>query len=87
MKRPSIALLFMLIAAGAVRFERAILGPLACRHRFVNDGDRAVNIAGTGFGFGERNLDCGDDRTAIDTYVEDGKLAPDGQGSRPSVRW
>jgi hypothetical protein len=40
-----------------LRFERAILGSLACRHRFVNDGDRAVNIAGAGFGFGERNLD------------------------------
>ena len=40
-----------------LRFERAILGSLACRHRFVNDGDRVVNIAGAGFGFGERNLD------------------------------
>src|SRR5277367_4120306 len=40
-----------------LRFERAILGSLACRHRFVNDGDRAVNIAGAGFGFGKRNLE------------------------------
>ena len=39
-----------------LRFEGAILGSLACRHRFLNDGDRAVNIAGAGFGFGERNL-------------------------------
>jgi hypothetical protein len=40
-----------------LRFERAIVGSLACRHRFLNDGDHAVNIAGAGFGFGERNLD------------------------------
>ncbi len=39
-----------------LRFERAMSDPLARRQRFVEDGEGAVDIAGTGFGFGESNL-------------------------------
>ena len=45
-------------AADAVqfRFESAVSGTLARRQRFVDYGHRAVDVAGAGFGFGQRNF-------------------------------
>ena len=45
-------------AADAMQFgvECAMASPFGCRQRFVEDRDGAVDVACTGFGFGERNL-------------------------------
>ena len=37
--------------------ERAMADPFARRQRFVEDGERAVDVARAGFGLGKRNLD------------------------------
>ena len=50
--------LHQVFAAGAVEFrlERPISDTLACRQRFIEDGDRTVEVAGSRFGLGKNNF-------------------------------